>query len=147
LVLLLGLAGAAGASVNSASGRAVMQWFPAHERGLALGVRQTAIPLGGLIAAVVLPMLGLRTAFFFLAALCFAGAIFGSVVIRDREAAADLLEAHGLGETLRDRRLVLLCLGAASTSWRRSRSQGSSSCSCTTSAGSRPGRRRPCSPA
>jgi MFS family permease len=113
LVILLGLAGAAGASVNSASGRAVMQWFPAAERGLALGVRQTAIPLGGLIAAVVLPMLGLRTAFFFLAGLCFAGAIFGSVVIREREAAADILEAHGLGETLRDRRLLLLCLGSS----------------------------------
>ena len=63
LVILLGLAGAAGASVNSASGRAVMQWFPAAERGLALGVRQTAIPLGGLIAAVVLPALGLTRRF------------------------------------------------------------------------------------
>jgi MFS family permease len=113
LVILLGLAGAAGASVNSASGRAVMQWFPAAERGLALGVRQTAIPLGGLIAAVVLPMLGLRAAFFFLAGLCFAGAVFGSVVIREREAAADVLEAHGLGETLRDRRLLLLCLASS----------------------------------
>jgi MFS family permease len=113
LVLLLGLAGAAGASVNSASGRAVMQWFPAGERGLALGVRQTAIPLGGLIAAVVLPMVGLRDAFFFLAGLCFAGAVFGSVVIREREAAADVLEAHGLGETLRDRRLLLLCLASS----------------------------------
>ncbi len=113
LVILLGLAGAAGASVNSASGRAVMQWFPAAERGLALGVRQTAIPLGGLIAAVVLPMLGLRAAFFFLAGLCFAGAIVGSVVIREREAGADVLEAHGLGETLRDRRLLLLCLASS----------------------------------
>ncbi len=113
LVLLLGLAGAAGASVNSASGRAVMQWFPADERGLALGVRQTAIPLGGLISSVVLPMLGLRAAFFFLAGLCFAGAIFGTVVIREREAEADVLEAHGLGETLRDRRLLVLCLASS----------------------------------
>ena len=55
LVLLVGLAGAAGASVNAASGRAVMQWFPATERGFALGVRQTAIPVGGLISALVLP--------------------------------------------------------------------------------------------
>ena len=51
LVLLVGLAGAAGASVNAASGRAVMQWFPASERGFALGVRQTAIPVGGLISS------------------------------------------------------------------------------------------------
>src|SRR5207249_5499054 len=41
LLVLLGLAGAAGASVNAASGRAVMYWFPAAERGLALGVRRS----------------------------------------------------------------------------------------------------------
>jgi sugar phosphate permease len=113
LVLLLGLAGAAGASVNSASGRAVMQWFPAGERGLALGVRQTAIPLGGFLAALVLPALGLRAAFVFLALLCFGGATFGSLVIREHEAEQDVLEAHGLRETLRDPRLLVLC-GASS---------------------------------
>ncbi len=61
------------------------------------------------MAAVVLPMLGLRSAFVFLALLCFCGALFGVVVIREREPAADVLEAQGLGETLRDPRLVLLC--------------------------------------
>ena len=85
LVALVGLAGAAGASVNAASGRAVMQWFPASERGFALGVRQTAIPVGGLISALVLPALGLRSAFVFLAVLCPAGALFGVAVIRDRK--------------------------------------------------------------
>ena len=113
LVVLLALAGAAGASVNSASGRAVMQWFPASERGFALGVRQTAIPLGGLVAAIALPALGLRSAFIFLAALCFAGAIFGSAVIREREAAEDVLEPRGLRTTLRDARLWWLCGGSS----------------------------------
>jgi MFS family permease len=113
LVLLLALAGAAGASVNSASGRAVMQWFPASERGLALGVRQTAIPLGGLVSAIALPALGLHSAFIFLAALCFAGALFGSAVIREREAAEDVLEPHGLRTTLRDARLWWLCGGSS----------------------------------
>jgi sugar phosphate permease len=113
LFVLLGIAGAAGASVNAASGRAVMQWFPASERGFALGVRQTAIPLGGFVAAVVLPALGLRAAFLFLAALCVAGALFGAAVIREREAADDVLEPRGLDATLRDRRLWLLC-GASS---------------------------------
>ena len=114
LVLLLAIAGAAGASVNAASGRAVMQWFPASERGFALGVRQTAVPIGGLLAALVLPTLGLRAAFLFLAALCFAGAAFGAAVIREHEgAAADVLEPRGLGATLRDRRLWLLCAGSS----------------------------------
>jgi sugar phosphate permease len=115
LLLLIGLVGAAGASVNAASGRAVMQWFPASERGLALGVRQTAIPLGGLISALVLPALALRSAFVFLALLSAAGAAFGLVAIRERQGRAedDVLEPRGLGATLRDRRLLLLCAGSS----------------------------------
>jgi sugar phosphate permease len=115
LIVLIGLAGAAGASVNAASGRAVMQWFPASERGFALGVRQTAIPLGGLVSALVLPALALRSSFVFLAALCVLGALFGFAVIRERAGHAedDVLEPRGLGATLRDHRLWLLC-GASS---------------------------------
>ncbi len=117
LLLLVGVAGAAGASVNAASGRAVMQWFPASERGFALGVRQTAIPVGGLISALVLPALGLPASFVFLAVLCAAGAAFGLVAIHDPECAAaaadDVLEPRGLGATLRDHRLWLLCGGSS----------------------------------
>jgi sugar phosphate permease len=113
LIALIAGAGAAGASVNAASGRAVMQWFPAAERGFALGVRQTAIPLGGLISALVLPTLGLRSAFLFLAALCVVGALVGVAAIRDRRSAAeDVLEPRGLGATLRDHRLWLLCFAS-----------------------------------
>ena len=115
LFLLLALAGAAGASVNSASGRAVMYWFPPSERGFALGVRQTAIPLGGLVAAAALPALAegvsLRAAFLFLAVLCFGGAAAGLAVLREREGEPGE-EAHGLERTLRDGRLWLLCVGS-----------------------------------
>ena len=55
LCVLLGLAGAAGASVNAASGRVVMGWFTIRERGLAMGARQTAQPLGVSLAALILP--------------------------------------------------------------------------------------------
>jgi MFS family permease len=115
LILLIGLAGAAGASVNAASGRAVMQWFPAAERGFALGVRQTAIPLGGLISALVLPALSLRSSFVVLAGLCVAGALFGAAAIREAAGFAedDVLEPRGLGATLRDHRLWLLCAGSS----------------------------------
>jgi MFS family permease len=115
LILLIGLAGAAGASVNAASGRAVMQWFPAAERGFALGVRQTAIPLGGLISALVLPTLSLRSAFVFLAGLCVVGALFGVAAIREAVGFAedDVLEPRGLRATLHDHRLWLLCVGSS----------------------------------
>jgi sugar phosphate permease len=58
LFLALALAGAAGASVNAASGRMVLGWFPTNKRGLAMGIRQTAQPLGVGIAALVLPSAG-----------------------------------------------------------------------------------------
>lgn len=51
--LLLG--GAASASTNSASGKVVVGWFPKHRRGLAMGIRQMAQPLGVTVAAVTVP--------------------------------------------------------------------------------------------
>ena len=72
--LLLIVAGAAGASVNAASGRMVMGWFPVQERGLAMGTRQTAQPLGVAVAALALPPLarahGAHLALLFPAAWC-----------------------------------------------------------------------------
>jgi MFS family permease len=53
--IMLAVAGAGGASVNAASGRLVLGWFAASERGLAMGARQTAQPLGTMLAAAMLP--------------------------------------------------------------------------------------------
>jgi sugar phosphate permease len=92
---LLALAGAFAASVNAASGRMVMGWFPVHERGLAMGTRQTAQPLGVALAALALPSLarahGAREALLFPAALCFAGALCVLLFAADpvRAASAD----------------------------------------------------------
>ena len=57
------LVGLLGGSVNGASGRAVMTWFDARERGLAMSIRQTAVPLGGGIGALVLPFVALHFGF------------------------------------------------------------------------------------
>ena len=54
-VPLLVLAGAAGASSTPAGGRLVLLAFPKNRRGVALGIRQTGIPVAGLIAAAALP--------------------------------------------------------------------------------------------
>jgi MFS transporter, ACS family, aldohexuronate transporter len=54
-VPLMVLAGAAGASATPAGGRLVLLAFPRNRRGVALGIRQTGIPVGGLIAAATLP--------------------------------------------------------------------------------------------
>lgn len=87
LGLLLALAGAFGASVNAASGRVVMGWFPPSERGLAMGTRQTAQPLGVALAALALPGLahrhGVHVALLFPAALCAIAALAVFLLVAD----------------------------------------------------------------
>jgi sugar phosphate permease len=111
LVTYLGLAGIAGGSVQSGSGRAVMRWFAASERGLALGVRQTAVPIGGAIAALVLPLLETPQAgLLFVAGFVLAGALGGALVLRS--GTEEHLEPADVEITLRDRRLWLACWGS-----------------------------------
>jgi nitrate/nitrite transporter NarK len=111
LVVLLGLAGVAGGSVQSGSGRAVMRWFSARERGLALGVRQTAVPIGGAVAALVLPLLETAQAgLLFVAGFVLVGAIAGALVLR--AGTEEHIEATDVEMTLRDRRLWLACWGS-----------------------------------
>jgi len=111
LVVLLGLAGIAGGSVQSGSGRAVMRWFSARERGLALGVRQTAVPVGGAVAALVLPVLETpRAGLLFVAGFVLVGALAGALVLR--AGTEEHLDATDVEITLRDRRLWLACWGS-----------------------------------
>lgn len=108
LFVLLLLAGALGGSVQSGSGRAVVSWFAREERGLALGVRQTAVPVGGLIAAVTMPVLGEpRVGLLFLSLFVLTGALVGALVFRS--GAQHELEASDVESTLRDRRLWRVC--------------------------------------
>jgi ACS family hexuronate transporter-like MFS transporter len=43
--------------LNPSSGKAVIEWFPPRVRGLAMGVKQTGLTLGGLTGALTLPPL------------------------------------------------------------------------------------------
>jgi sugar phosphate permease len=116
LVLLL-LAGGAGSSVNAASARAVMQWFPPDERGFALGIRQTAIPLGGGFGALTLPLAeragGLEAAFVLLGAYCLLTALIAVAVIREAPVRDSEFEGEAVAWTLRDRRVWTLTFGSA----------------------------------
>jgi sugar phosphate permease len=80
------VAGAAGASVYAASGRLILGWFAARERGMAMGIRQSAQPLGVAVAALALPSLaarGLAAAFAFLGGFCLLAAALVVAVVRD----------------------------------------------------------------
>ncbi|MCM6773779.1 MFS transporter [Nocardia sp. CDC159] len=52
---LLFVAGMGAASTNGASGRVIVGWFPPERRGLAMGIRQTAQPLGLAVGALAIP--------------------------------------------------------------------------------------------
>ena len=109
------VAGALGASVNAASGRAVMGWFGAQEIGLALGIRQTAIPIGGAAAAAGLPWLasagGTRLAFLVLGCGCVGGALVAGALMRD--APFRTPELGDVTRPARDPRMWLLAGGSA----------------------------------
>jgi MFS family permease len=85
--VLLVVAGACGASVNAASGRAVMTWFPAAGRGTAMAIRQTSVPVGAALAAVALPPIadagGVPAVFAALAGTCLAAALAVATWIRE----------------------------------------------------------------
>ena len=115
LVVTLVFAGGAGASVNAASGRAVMSWFHPAERGFALGVRQTALPLGGAAAALALPPIadagGTQAGLLVLAGACLATAVTGAIGLR--EAPPDEGERlEDIGNPLRDLRMWRLAVGS-----------------------------------
>ena len=84
---LLFLAGAFAAAGNAASGRVVFGWFAADQRGLATGIRLTATPLGGAVAALLLPAAyalgGLSAPFLVLATISALVACATAIWLRD----------------------------------------------------------------
>jgi MFS family permease len=116
---LLVVAGASGASVNAASGRAVLTWFPVQRRGFAMAIRQTAVPLGTAVAGITLPVLaargGVPAVFAGLAAGCLGAAIASALGIReppDRPAVAPRTPTPTRA-VLADRRLQRLSVAGA----------------------------------
>ncbi|MCV7408560.1 MFS transporter [Mycobacterium florentinum] len=80
------LGGMAAASCNTAGARLVSAWFPPHQRGLAMGIRQTAQPLGIALGALVMPELaehGLRAGLMFPAFACTAAAVASAIGVVD----------------------------------------------------------------
>jgi sugar phosphate permease len=114
VIVLLVLGGATSASVNAASGRAVMQWFPAEGRGMAMAIRQTSSPLGAGLAALALPGIarayGVPVVYLSLAGFCAAGAVTVLLFMRPAPHARATAVVHGpRPSVLLDRRLWAIC--------------------------------------
>jgi sugar phosphate permease len=118
LVLLLAVSGAFGASINTATGRAVTSWFSRESRGFALGIRQTSVPIGGIVAALGLPAIaghgGTRAALLALAAFTLTAAGLVAAWLVDGPARSDQGDAADLlRHPLRDRRIWRLSSGSS----------------------------------
>lgn len=118
LGLALLLAGAAAASTNAASGRVVVGWFAPHRRGLAMGVRQMAQPVGVGVAAISMAVVadrdGAQAALWVPTIACAVAALLVAAVVidpprpaRDRDAVANpyrrdsfLARVHGVSVLL-----------------------------------------------
>lgn len=84
-ILLFGV-GATSSAIHAASGRLILGWFDASQRGMAMGIRQMGQPLGIGIAAVVLPPLavgGVGMSLTFLGLACLASAGLIGLIVRD----------------------------------------------------------------
>ena len=57
LLVLLLLVGAGYSTAQPGGSKSVASWFSASQRGFAMGIRQAGLPLGGALAAAVLPWL------------------------------------------------------------------------------------------
>lgn len=86
IAVFLFLGGMAAASCNTAGGRLVSAWFPPHQRGLAMGIRQAAQPLGIALGAMIIPELaehGPKAGLRFTALACVFGAVVSVIGIVD----------------------------------------------------------------
>ena len=81
------LAGAAAASTNAASGRVVVGWFPPQRRGLAMGIRQMAQPVGVGVAAISIAVVadrsGVQAALLVPTVACAVAALVVAAVVLD----------------------------------------------------------------
>ena len=115
------LVGGVGAgSTNSASGRVVVGWFPPRRRGTAMGIRQTGLPLGVGLAALLVPNIvkayDLGTTLLLITGITAAATILCAALIVDpprptRSEAADL--GHLDNPYTRDARLWRIHLASA----------------------------------
>jgi MFS family permease len=111
--------GAGYAAATPAGGRAILSWFD-RDRGFAMGIRQTGVPVGGLTGALVMPFVaqhfgGYRTAFVIAAALvavptliCYWGYRESSADRPPPSRKRDI--ARGMLELARDPRLIAVTI-------------------------------------
>lgn len=88
LLFLLFLLGFGYSSAQPGGAKAVSNWFPKNQLGLAMGIRQAGLPLGGALASLLLPFFainyGWHNAFLFAGVVSIFGAILFFIFYKER---------------------------------------------------------------
>jgi ACS family hexuronate transporter-like MFS transporter len=114
IVACIAVFGAGYAASTPAGGRAILAWFD-RDRGFAMGIRQTGVPVGGLVGALTLPLVahvaGYRGAFAFAALIVAVTTLIAYVGYReqrDESVPATTLRSvvRGMRALARDPRLI-----------------------------------------
>lgn len=120
-LLVMFLAGMGRGLTAPGLSKAIMDWFPPNARGTAMGIKQTSVPIGGIITASTLPALGLafgwRIAIAFAGVVIIANALVNAALYRDPSSPSQSSVRRpdmrvGLGEVIRSRPLWVVSLVA-----------------------------------
>ena len=86
VLICLFVAGIGYSTVQPGGSKSISSWFPSRQRGVAMGVRQAGLPIGGTLAAAALPPVahafGWQAAFAVTAAVALAGGVVFTLTYR-----------------------------------------------------------------
>jgi ACS family hexuronate transporter-like MFS transporter len=115
LLVLMALYGVGNGFALPPTTRAIVEWFPNRNRGLAMGVKQTGVALAGMICGLTVPSLGQalgwRGTILILGAVTVVSGVLAWIAYRDRQdhgAGGTRATRPGLGTVLGNRNLLLL---------------------------------------
>ncbi|MCC2336989.1 MFS transporter [Bacillus tropicus] len=86
-------------SVSQPGGsKVILKWFPKENRGLAMGIRQAGIPIGGALAGVLIPFLTIQYNMTYainsIACICIIGGVLFFVFYKEPYVQADVRKEH-----------------------------------------------------
>lgn len=104
LLVILMFVGIWYGTAQTGGSSAIVRWFPKENRGLAMGIRQTGIPLGGAFASMSLPFFfykyGLSSAVLIQSILAILGGIIFLIFYKNRSTEKDVNEKYTFLEKL-----------------------------------------------
>lgn len=87
LLFVLMIVGVFYSTAQPGGSKVILKWFPKENRGLAMGIRQAGIPIGGAVAGAIIPILSLKFSLSFtiyiLSSICITGGVLFLLFYRE----------------------------------------------------------------